>query len=85
LFSKLGIKGEFMEFGYEVEIIIECPENFEVRFKNDKDNRYTRWIDKRDGYLFFSHKDKKILNFKDEELQNICLYCYKNNISLYFN
>jgi hypothetical protein len=79
------MKGLVMDFKYEVEVIIECPDNFEIRFKGDTDNSYTRWIDKRDGYLYFSHKDKKILGFKDEELKNICLYCYQNDISLYFN
>jgi hypothetical protein len=74
-----------MSFKYEVEEIINCPDNFEIRFKDDPTNNYTRWIDKRDGYLYFSHVDKYILSFDDEEIKNICLYCYKHDISLYFN
>jgi hypothetical protein len=78
--------GNLMEqFKYEVQEIKEFSDYFEIKYKLDPTNRYTRWIDKKNGYLFLSMRDKEILNFSDEEFTNVCMYCFNNDIAFYCN
>lgn len=73
------------KFKFEVETIKEFNDYFEIKFKDDATNKYTRWIDKKNGYLFLSLRDKEILNFCDEEFTNVCMYCFNNGIAFYCN
>jgi ribosome biogenesis SPOUT family RNA methylase Rps3 len=71
------------DFRYVVDEIKEFDEYYEIRFQDDPTNRYTRWIDKKNGHLFLSQRDKEILNFSDSEFTNVCMYCFNNDISFY--
>jgi ribosome biogenesis SPOUT family RNA methylase Rps3 len=73
------------KFKFEVETIKEFEDYYEIKFKDDHTNRYTRWIDKKNGCLFLSQRDKEILNFSDEEFTNVCMYCFNNGIAFYCN